>query len=73
MRVILQNEIKEFSKKVEAIRQYRAPKDVAKKARLMSGVNASTAVDLHFESETRMFTLSGNEMVSLLSEFPDIN
>lgn len=66
-------EIKEFSKKVEAIRQYRASKDGAKKAKLMSGVNAPTAVELHFESETRVFTLSGNEMASLLSEFPDIN
>jgi hypothetical protein len=66
-------EIKEFSKKVEAIRQYRASKDGAKKANLMSGVNAPTAVELHFGSETRVFTLSGNEMASLLSEFPDIN
>ena len=66
-------QINEFSRKVEVIQQYRASNDVAKRAKLMSAVNAATAVELHFGGERCMFTLSAAEMVSLLSEFPGIN
>jgi hypothetical protein len=65
-------EIREFAEKVETIRQYRASKDLNKKAKLMSGANSPIGVELLFESSTTTFTLSANETFSLFSEFPDI-
>jgi hypothetical protein len=66
-------EIKEFSKKVEAMQEYFASKDEAKKGTLTHSGNAPITVELHFDSETRMFTVSGNEIGSLLAAPPDID
>ena len=65
-------EIKEFSKKVEAIEKYFASKDEAKKGTLTHSANAPITIELQFDGETRIFTVSGNEIGSLLAAPPDI-
>jgi hypothetical protein len=61
-------QINDYKEKIEIIRRYRVAKQKAN-AKVSVGVNAPTRVQLQFDGETNTFTLTGNEMVSLLAEF----
>jgi len=63
--------IDDYDKKVETISRYRIAKD--KKTEVLRRENMLVQVKLCFDGEYYDFTLSGNEMAQLLSDFNDID
>ncbi len=63
-------QLQDYKDKVEIIRRYRAAKD--KRAEFTEAVNAPSHVELSIDGELYTFTLSGNEMAWLLSDFANI-
>jgi hypothetical protein len=59
-----------YEEKVRLIRRYSSA--TAKRAKLTASVNEPLRVELYLDQEQHTFTLSGNEMASLLSEFPSV-
>jgi hypothetical protein len=61
-------EIFSLPNKIGSIRQYRASRDTLKKANVVPSFIGAASVELHFDGDVRIFTLSGDEQFAAKKE-----